>query len=89
MYLDWDKDLKDEERKDQDKREDQKDSEGKTPQISSRLLLATTFTSSAPKSSIKQLSKRSSVTLEKEDEKCYTFMTLLGHESKETLEHIN
>ena len=45
--------------------------------------------SSAPQSSIKQFSKRSSVTLEKEEHKCDTLTMLLGHESQETIEDID
>ena len=89
MSLDWDKDLEEEERKDQKEGEDQKHSERKTPQTSPTFLLAATFTPQLPKSSIKQFSKRSSVTPEKEGQKCNTLTTLLGHESQETLEGID
>ena len=89
MSLDWDKDLKEEDGKDQNEEEGQKDSEMKTLQISPRFSLATTFTPQHPKSSIEQLSRRSSVTPEKEDKKYNTLVTLLGHEGKETREDID
>ena len=85
LSLNWDEDLE-EEWKNQEI-EDQKDSDGKTYQSSPKFSPVTTFT--PPKSPIEQLSKRSSVTPEMEDQKCNTLMTLLGHKSKETLEEID
>ena len=90
MCLDWnDNEEEDEERKDQNKGEDQKDSEGKTSQTSPRFLSDTTFTPQPPKSSIKQCSNRINMTPEKEEGKFDTLATLLGYESQETLEDID
>ena len=66
-----------------------KDSKRKTPQTSPRFLPSTMFTPQPPKSSIEQFSKRSIVAPEKEKHKCVTLMTLLGHNSQETLEDID
>ena len=54
-----------------------------------RFLVTTTLTPQPPKSSIKQSSKRSSVTHEKEEPKCHTLTTLLEHENQDTLEDID
>ena len=59
------------------------------PKASHIFLLATTFTPQPPKSYIKQLSKRCSVTPEKEEDKCDTLTALLAHEGPETLEALN
>ena len=88
MSSDWVEDLKEEERKNQEM-EDQKDNEGKKPQTGPKFSSVTTFTPQLPISSMKQLGKRSSMTPEKEDKKCDTLMTLLGHKGKETLEDID
>ena len=86
MSLDSDEVLK-EERKDQNEGEDKRQ-QGKTPKTSPRFFISYYIYSSTPKPSIKQLSKSSNVTLEKEH-KCDTLMTLLGHESRETLKDID
>ena len=88
--LDWDDD-EEEEGKDQNKGEDQdKDSEKKTPQTNPRFLVPTTLTPQPPKPSITEcFSKRSSLAPEKEECKCDTLMTLLGHEEQDILEDID
>ena len=86
---DWDNDIEEEEGKDQDKGENQKDSERKTPSTNPRFFMATTLTPQPPKPSIKQFSKRSSVTPDKEEHKCDTLTTVLGHENQDTLEDID
>ena len=48
MSSDWDGDLKEEDRKDQNEEENQKDSEGKIPQTSPRISLATALLLNLP-----------------------------------------
>ena len=75
---------------DKNKGEDQdKDSEKKTPQTIPRFIMVTTLTPQPPKSSIKQFSKRSSVTPKKEEHRCDALVTLQGHEKQGTLENID
>ena len=84
MSSDWDDD-DEEEGKDQNK-EDQKDSEKMIPQTSSRFFATATLTPQPPKSSIKQFSKRSSVTPEKGKHRHNTITILLWHENQDILE---
>ena len=74
--------------KDQNKGENQKDSGKKTSQTSPRFFVATTLTPHPPKSSTEHFSKRSSVT-PKQEHRCNTLMTLIGHENQDTLESID
>ena len=59
------------------------DNKGKTPQTGPKISSVTTITPQPHNSPIKQLSKRSGMELEKEDKKCDTQTTLLGHKDKE------
>ena len=68
MSLDWDEDLKEQERKNQEI-EDQKKNDRKTPKTGLKSSSVDTFTPHAPKSSIEQLNNRSSTSPEIEDKK--------------------
>ena len=73
MSLDWDEDLEEDKRKNQEIK-DQKSNGDSPNQL--QILISYYFYSSASISSIEQLYERSSVTPEKEDQKCNTLMTL-------------
>ena len=85
MSSDWDNN-DEEEGKDQNKAEDWDKYSEKTSQTNPRFFVATP---QPPKPSIKQLSKRSSVTPEKEEHRCNMLATLLEHENQDTLETID
>ena len=78
MFLHWDKDLKEKKEMSRIKEKIKGTVKGKHPKPIS-----------APKSCIKQSSKKSSVTPEKEKNKCETLTMLLGNRSSETLEDID
>ena len=88
MSSDWDEDLEEQERKNQEI-EDQKDNDRKTPQTGPKFSSVHTFTPHPCKSSIKQLDNQSSASPEVKDHKFDTLATLLRHVNKETLEDIN
>ena len=88
MCLDWDADLKEQDRKNKEIK-DQKDSEGKTPQNWPTFLSVTTFTLQHPESSIKQSTKKSSETPTEEENKYKALTMILEHESSKSLEEVN
>ena len=87
VCLDWDSDLKEQGRKNQEIN-NQKDNEGKTPQNSPTSLSATTITLQPSESSLKQLTEKSSKTPIEEENKCEAVTMILGHESSKSLEEV-